>query len=109
MIRVDKGSEFQSRVMDSCTYRHSLHPDLIPPREPTNNGHSEPFPGRLRHEFLTTHIVFVLVEARSPLTAWQKEDQEVTGTVRWRTAHPPSLLLRGTERLFALETVPSKT
>ena len=103
-IRVDNGSEFQSRVMDVWAYRHGIHLDFIPPGKPTENGHIESFNGRLRDEFLNTHIFFSLVEARPQLAAWQKDYNEIRPHSSLADRTPAEFAAVWSGKPFALET-----
>lgn len=70
-IRVDNGSEFYSREMDSWAYRNGEQLDFIRPGKPTENAFIESFNGRLRNERLNTNIFFSIEDAREKLNAWR--------------------------------------
>lgn len=72
-IRVDNGTEFQSRAMDAWAYRNGVQLDFIRPGKPTENGLIESFNGRLRDEFLNVHLFWTLEEARGMLRSWQDD------------------------------------
>lgn len=69
-IRVDNGSEFFSRAMDSWAYVHNVSLEFIRPGKPTENGFIESFNGRLRDECLNTNLFFGLRDARLKLSQW---------------------------------------
>jgi putative transposase len=69
-IRVDNGSEFYSRAMDSWAYVHKVSLEFIRPGKPTENGFIESFNGRLRDECLNTNLFFGLRDARLKLSQW---------------------------------------
>lgn len=105
MIRVGNGSEFQSRIMDVWAYRHGIDLDFIPPGKPTENEHIESFNDRVRDEFLNTHIFFALAEARSQLTAWQRDYNEVRPHSSLADRTPAEFAAQWNGKPFALETV----
>lgn len=69
-IRVDNGSEFYSRAMDSWAYVHKVSLEFIRPGKPTENGFIESFNGRLRDECLNTNLFFGLRDAHLKLSQW---------------------------------------
>ena len=72
-IRVDNGSEFYSKAMDSWAYRSKVTLDFIRPGKPTENGYIESFNGRLRDECLNVHLFFDIEDARQKLEAWRTD------------------------------------
>ena len=76
-IRVDNGTEFQSRAMDAWAYRNGVQLDFIRPGKPTENGLIESFKGRLRDECLNIHLFWTLEEARSRLHTWRDDYNRV--------------------------------
>lgn len=72
-IRVDNGSEFYSRAMDSWAYVHTVLLAFIRPGKPVENGFIESFNGRLRDECLNTHLFFGLRDARRKLNRWRHD------------------------------------
>ena len=69
-IRVDNGTEFQSRAMDSWAYTNRVQLDFIRPGKPEENGLIESFNGRLRDECLNVHLFWTIEDARGKLTTW---------------------------------------
>ena len=70
-IRVDNGTEFQSRAMDAWAYRNGVQLDFIRPGKPTENGLIESFNGRFRDECLNMHLFWTIEDAKKKLVAWQ--------------------------------------
>jgi putative transposase len=70
-IRVDNGSEFYSREMDSWAYRNGVQLDFIRPGKPVENAFIESFNGRLRDECLNANLFFSIEDARTKLEAWR--------------------------------------
>ncbi len=56
-IRVDHGTEFQSRTLEDWAYRRSVQLAFIRHGEPVENAFIEAFNGRLRDECLNVHQV----------------------------------------------------
>jgi putative transposase len=76
-IRVDNGTEFQSRAMDGWAYRNRVKLDFIRPGKPVENGLIESFNGRLRDECLNVHLFWTIEDAQEKLVAWQIDYNEV--------------------------------
>ena len=72
-IRVDNGSEFYSRAMDSWAYRNQVRLDFIRPGKPTENGYIESFNGKLRDECLNVHLFFSVADAQEKLDVWRND------------------------------------
>ena len=72
-IRVDNGTEFQSRAMDGWAYRNGVQLDFIRPGKPAENGLIESFNGRLRDECLNVHLFWTIDEAKRILTMWRED------------------------------------
>ena len=70
-IRVDNGTEFQSRAMDAWAYRNGVQLDFIRPGKPVENGLIESFNGRFRDECLNVHLFWTIEDAKEKLVAWQ--------------------------------------
>ena len=66
--------------------------DLPRPGQPTDNGHSESFNGRLHDEFLNVRQFASLADVRARLEAWRSESNE---------HRPPSSLGHLTPREFS--------
>ncbi len=72
-IRVDNGTEFQSRAMDGWAYRQGVQLDFIRPGKPVENGLIESFNGRLRDECLNVHLFWTIDDARQILGMWRDD------------------------------------
>ncbi len=72
-IRVDNGSEFYSRAVDSWAYVHNVSLEFIRPGKPVENGYIESFNGRPRDECLNTELFFGLRDARQKLSRWMDD------------------------------------
>lgn len=69
-IRVDNGTEFQSRAMDGWAYTNHVQLDFIRPGKPVENGLIESFNGGLRDECLNVHLFWTIDDAREKLKTW---------------------------------------
>jgi len=76
-IRVDNGTEFQSRAMDGWAYQHGVQLEFIRPGKPTENGLIESFNGRLRDECLNVHLFWTMEGAGGILSAWRDDYNRV--------------------------------
>ena len=72
-ITVDNGSEFYSQKMDHWAYRNQVELDFIRPGKPVENHYIESFNGRLRDEFLNTHLFFDSLDAQEKLDRWKHD------------------------------------
>lgn len=72
-IRVDNGSEFYSKAMDTWAYGNGIELEFIERGKPSENGHVESFNGRLRDECLNTELFFSLADARQKLERWRQD------------------------------------
>ena len=72
-ITVDNGAEFYSEAMDSWAYRNGVELDFIRPGKPVENHYIESFNGRLRNEYLNTHLFFDLKDAQNKLDRWRED------------------------------------
>ncbi|GMV51755.1 MAG: hypothetical protein NBKEAIPA_03112 [Nitrospirae bacterium] len=70
-ITVDRGTEFQSRVLEDWAYRRGVQLDFIRPGKPMEHAFIESFNGRLRDECLNMHQFASLVEAQAIIEAWR--------------------------------------
>ena len=70
---VDNGAEFYSEAMDSWAYRNGVELDFIRPGKPVENHYIESFNGRLRNEYLNTHLFFDLKDAQNKLDRWRED------------------------------------
>lgn len=76
-IRCDNGPELTSRHFLAWTLEWKIELRHIQPGRPMQNGHVESFHGRLREECLRTHWFKNLFDARTKITDWRKEYNEV--------------------------------
>ncbi len=76
-IRVDNGTEFQSRAMDCWAYRNGVQLDFIRPGKPTENGLIESFNGRLRDECLNVHLFWTMEQVGGILSTWRDDYNRV--------------------------------
>ncbi len=75
-ITCDHGTEFTSRALETWAYERGVQLDFTRPGKPTDNGHIESFNGRLRDECLNVQQFLSLDDARTKLTAWQRDYNE---------------------------------
>ena len=68
-IRVDKGIEFTSVVLDQWAYWNKVTLDLTRPGKPTDNATIESFNSRLRQECLNEHWFLSVADAQEKLDA----------------------------------------
>ena len=73
IIRVDNGSEFYSRELDSWAYQNKVQLEFIRPGKPVENAFIESFNGKLRDECLNAEIFFSLNDARDKIEQWRVE------------------------------------
>ncbi len=77
LIRIDNGSEFTSRVVDSWAYQRAIKLDFIRPGKPIENAHIESFNGKFRDECLNEHWFLSLDDARGKIEAYRVDYNEV--------------------------------
>jgi putative transposase len=75
-IRVDQGSEFDSRDMDLWAYPYGVGLDFSRPGKPTGNAFIKAFNGRFRAECLNQHWFLTLADAAEKLEAWRRYHNE---------------------------------
>ena len=76
-VRTDNGPEFTSRVFMGWCQTHGIAHLLIEPGKPMQNGYIESFNGKFRDECLNDHWFETLDQARSIITAWRGDYNEV--------------------------------
>jgi putative transposase len=86
-IRCDNGPELTSRHFLAWALEWKIDLRHIQPGRPMQNGHVESFHGRLREECLRTHWFKNLFDARTKITDWRKEYNEVRphSSLKYRT------------------------
>lgn len=72
-IKVDNGSEFNSRVMDAWAHFNRVKLEFSRPGRPTDNAFIESFNGRFRQECLNQNWFITLADARATVEAWRRE------------------------------------
>ncbi len=77
VIRVDNGSEFTSRVVDSWAYQRGIRLEFIRPGKPIENAHVESFNGKFRDECLNENWFISLDDARHKIEAYRTDYNEV--------------------------------
>ncbi len=77
VIRVDNGSEFTSRVVDSWAFQRGIRLDFIRPGKPVENAHIESFNGKFRDECLNENWFISLDDARQKIEAYRVDYNEV--------------------------------
>ena len=75
-IKVDNGSEFISKVLDSWAHRHGVKLEFSRPGKPTDNAFIESFNGRLRQECLNQNWFLSLADARETIENWRQDYNE---------------------------------
>jgi putative transposase len=76
-IRCDNGPELTSRHFLAWGLEWKIELRHIQPGRPMQNGHVESFHGRLREECLRANWFSNLFDARSKITDWRKEYNEI--------------------------------
>ncbi len=77
VIRVDNGSEFTNRVVDSWAYHRGIKLEFIRPGKPIENAHIESFNGKFRDECLNENWFISLDDARRKIEAYRTDYNEV--------------------------------
>jgi putative transposase len=77
MIRTDNGPEFTSRAFMAWAQTHGITHHLIQPGKPTQNAYIESFNGKFRDECLNEHWFETLQQARTTISDWRKDYNEV--------------------------------
>ena len=76
-VRTDNGPEFTSRAFMAWAQSRQIRHILIEPGRPMQNGYIESFNGKFRDECLNEHWFETLAQARTAITAWRKDYNEV--------------------------------
>ena len=76
-VRTDNGPEFTSRAFIAWAQAHGIRHILIEPGRPMQNGYIESFNGRFRDECLNEHWFETLPQARTVITEWRRDYNEV--------------------------------
>ena len=76
-VRTDNGPEFTSRAFVAWANTHGIHHILIEPGRPMHNGYIESFNGKFRDECLNEQWFETLQQARSGITLWRQDYNEV--------------------------------
>ncbi|MBN8751764.1 MULTISPECIES: IS3 family transposase [Variovorax] len=76
-VRTDNGPEFTSRAFMGWAQTHGIRHILIEPGRPMQNGYIESFNGKFRDECLNEQWFETLMQARSAITAWRQDYNEV--------------------------------
>jgi len=94
-IRVDRGTEFVSRVLDLWAYQCGVTLDFSRPGKPTDNAFIEAFNSRFRAECLNAHWFLTLDDAKSKVEDWRRyyNEERPHGAIDNKT--PITLLNRG--------------
>jgi putative transposase len=77
MVVSDNGTEFTSRAILGWSQDRKIAWHYIAPGKPQQNAFVESFNGRLRDECLNETVFSSLTDARSVLSAWQRDYNEV--------------------------------
>jgi len=76
-VRTDNGPEFTSRAFMAWAQAHGVRHILIQPGRPMQNGYIESFNGRFRDECLNDHWFQTLYQARTAISDWRRDYNEV--------------------------------
>ncbi|WP_414719155.1 IS3 family transposase [Variovorax sp.] len=76
-MRTDNGPEFTSRAFMGWAQAHGIRHILIEPGRPMQNGYIESFNGKFRDECLNEQWFETLQQARTAVTAWRQDYNEV--------------------------------
>jgi putative transposase len=76
-VRTDNGPEFTSRAFIAWAQSHGIRHILIEPGRPMQNGYIESFNGKFRDECLNDHWFQTLHQARTAISAWRQDYNEV--------------------------------
>uniref|UniRef100_UPI004039673D IS3 family transposase n=1 Tax=unclassified Variovorax TaxID=663243 RepID=UPI004039673D len=76
-VRTDNGPEFTSRAFMGWAQAHGIRHILIEPGRPMQNGYIESFNGKFRDECLNEQWFETLQQARSAITLWRQDYNEV--------------------------------
>lgn len=76
-VRTDNGPEFTSRAFMAWALKHGIRHLLIEPGRPMQNGYIESFNGKFRDECLNEHWFETLPQARTKISEWRQDYNEV--------------------------------
>lgn len=76
-VRTDNGPEFTSRAFMAWAASHGIQHILIQPGRPMQNGCIESFNGKFRDECLNEQWFSSLLQARSTISTWRQDYNEV--------------------------------
>lgn len=76
-VRTDNGPEFTCRAFIAWAQAHGLQHILIQPGRPMQNGYTESFNGKFRDAGLNEHWFQTLQQARSEISIWRQDYNEV--------------------------------
>jgi putative transposase len=76
-VRTDNGPEFTSRAFMAWAQSHGIRHILIEPGQPMQNGYIESFNGKFRDECLNEQWFETLHQARSAISTWRQDYNEV--------------------------------
>lgn len=76
-VRTDNGPEFTSRAFMAWATNHGIQHILIQPGRPMQNGYIESFNGKFRDECLNEQWFSSLLQARSTISTWRQDYNEV--------------------------------
>ena len=77
VVRTDNGPEFTSRAFMGWAQTNGVRHVLIEPGHPMQNGYIESFNGKFRDECLNEHWFETLTQARTAITDWRQDFNEV--------------------------------
>jgi len=76
-VRTDNGPEFTCRAFIAWAQAHGVRHILTQPGRPMQNGYIESFNGKFRDECLNEHWFQTLPQARSEISIWRQDYNEV--------------------------------
>ena len=76
-VRTDNGPEFTSRAFMAWAQSHGIRHILLEPGRPMQNGYIESFNSKFRDECLNEQWFETLHQARSAISTWRKDYNEV--------------------------------
>jgi putative transposase len=76
-VRTDNGPEFTSRAFMAWATSHGIQHILIQPGRPMQNGYIESFNGKFRDECLNEQWFDSLQQARSTISTWRQDYNEI--------------------------------
>lgn len=77
VVRTDNGPEFTSNAFMAWAQTHRIQHILIQPGRPMQNGYIESFNGKFHDECLNEHWFETLSQARSIITLWKADYNEI--------------------------------